>query len=728
MDSPTLYVMNAAGEQFPAMSDETRVIDELNGDQTLFVSFKENEVNEAFIGDLDRTWYIGGVEGPADDKLWRASIPRLSTLGELRRVGVNARLKFIDDMDNDRIYERYDESMTAARFFTLLFDGTPYTFQFQGSFESQSWEGLFDGESRLESFQRGLDRYEMEYELVGNQVYLHPLIERNQPYIAHRRLNASDIEKEEDASEFWTYARGFGDYDGEADSGENGGVTERANLVREYESPLAQLVGRRHAPPVKNGNVTKTETMDEMLKNLVEQSVKVSVTNEFHVLKDYPYAQPKTGDVITVIDDVLQFEAQTRVTKVETVRDAVGKIISQKVTYGGQSISERQKAQLNAAGKFISDLEKGRKTIPFNFQDGASKLATNLLLAARTEVDFTTQGLLLTDKSNPNLVVIVNSAGIGISEDGGQTFKNALTGAGLVADVVTSGTFNTHLARIMGTDGIFIIDGDELLSVNIDNPNNRLRITPEGLQISNDGGATWRTKITGESVIADAMYAGLFEGGTIRAATFEGLNGDYIDFGVYNSQIDTSPSVENPDNEMFRFKVNDAVYLGVVDTSDFLFFMDTDDGTPGFRLRKTSDGHFAIDSGQSSLKFLDGSTSRIQARKSDDQYSIFEAADFVVGSRKGFKKNVEAVGNDALKKILATPIYHYHYKTDNDLELKRTGVMYEESPADIIDPSGAGVSGQAMAALAWKALQEQQETITALEQRIQALEGTKEAE
>lgn len=477
MDSPTLYVMNAAGEQFPAMA-ETTVIDGLNEDKTLSTLFVENEVNEAFIGDLDETWYIGGVEGPADDKLWKVTIPRLRSSGNRRVVSIHARLKFIDDMDNDRIYERYDESMTAARFFTLLFEGTAYTFQFQGSFYAQDWEGLFDGESRLESFQRGLDRYEMEYELVGNQVYLHPLIEREQPYIMHRRLNASDIEKEVDASEFWTYARGFGDYDGEADSGENGGVSERANLIREYESPLAAIVGRRHAPPIKNGNITKVETMDEALKNLTEQSIKVSITNEFHVLKGYPYAQPKNGDKIPVIDDVLQYEAQTRVTKIKTTRNAVGKILSQKVTNGGQSISERQKAQLNAAGKFISDLQKGRKTIPFNFQDGASKLATNLLLAARTEVDFTTQGLLLTDKSNPNLVVLVNSAGIGISEDGGQTFKNALTGAGLVADVVTSGTFNTHLARIMGTDGVFIIDGDELLSVDIDDPDKFVRISP----------------------------------------------------------------------------------------------------------------------------------------------------------------------------------------------------------------------------------------------------------
>ncbi|WP_079475621.1 phage tail protein [Marinococcus halophilus] len=489
MDSPTLYVMNAAGEQFPAMA-ETTVTDGLNEDKTLSTLFVENEVNEAFIGDLDKTWYVGGVEGPADDKLWKVTIPRLRSSGERRVVSVQARLKFIDDMDNDRIYERYDESMTAARFFTLLFDGTPYTFQFQGSFASQSWEGLFDGESRLESFQRGLERYEMEYELLGNQVYLHPRIEREQPYIMHRRLNASDIEKEEDASEFWTYARGFGDYEGEADSGENGGVTERANLVREYESPLAKVVGRRHAPPVKNGNITQVATMDEALKNVVEQSVKVAITNEFHVLKGYPYAKPENGDVITVIDDVLQYEAQTRVTKIETVRDAVGKILSQKVTNGGQNISERQKAQLNAAGKFISDLQKGRKTIPFNFQDGASKLATNLLLAARTEVDFTTQGLVLTDKSNPNLVTLVNSAGIGISEDGGQTFRDALTGAGLVADVVTSGTLNTHLARIMGTDGIFIIDGDELFSVDPDNPDKFVRITPGNILVRG-GGATF---------------------------------------------------------------------------------------------------------------------------------------------------------------------------------------------------------------------------------------------
>ncbi|MFA6728073.1 MAG: hypothetical protein WCS17_07660, partial [Prevotella sp.] len=58
----------------------------------------------------------------------------------------------------------------------------------------------------------------------------------------------------------------------------------------------------------------------------------------------------------------------------------------------------------------------------------------NNLLAARTELSFTDQGIIAVDKSDSNKIVILNSAGVGVSTDGGQTFKSAITADGVVAD------------------------------------------------------------------------------------------------------------------------------------------------------------------------------------------------------------------------------------------------------------------------------------------------------
>lgn len=502
MEEPTLHVIDAYGEEYMAQA-VTELSDELNSDKTISITFEENELNSRFIGELDETYRISGVEGIDDTKKWRVTLHRMTTSMNKRYLIVQARRDFIDYMDNDRIYERYDRNFTAVDFFTMLFADTPFTFNLIDSFSSVSWEGLCDGESRLDSFQRGLERYKAEYEIIGTQINLHAQIKRDQPYMLHRQLNAGNIQRETDATEFWTYARGYGDYEDGADEG--GGVEEKANLKREYISPLAAIpgIGRRHAPPIKNGNITVPETLEQAIEDICEQSVKVSVTLDWFKVKDYPYDDVENGDFVPVIDPIIGYEVDTRVVKIVTTRNAVGEITDRKITVGGQNISERHRSALNAAAKLISDLDKGRTKLPFSFMPAAQQLATTLLLNARTEIDFTVQGLVATDKNNPNLVVLLNSAGLGISDDGGQTFKDAFTGAGLVADVITSGTLNTHLARIAGTDGIFLIDGDELLSVDINDPEKFVRISPGHIYI--DGGGMTVKRPDGAESITDGM-------------------------------------------------------------------------------------------------------------------------------------------------------------------------------------------------------------------------------
>src|SRR5690625_1144290 len=82
----------------------------------------------------------------------------------------------------------------------------------------------------------------------------------------------------------------------------------------------------------------------------------------------------------------------------------------------------------------------GNKKIPYSVLDNAVLRATEALRAAETELKFTNNGILAIDKNNPNLVTIFNSAGLGVSRDGGATFENAITGDGINASVITTGT------------------------------------------------------------------------------------------------------------------------------------------------------------------------------------------------------------------------------------------------------------------------------------------------
>jgi len=69
----------------------------------------------------------------------------------------------------------------------------------------------------------------------------------------------------------------------------------------------------------------------------------------------------------------------------------------------------------------------GNSTLPDAWFSEQMQLATNSILAARTELKFTDQGIIAIDTTDHNKMVILNSAGIGVSTDGGQTFKTAIT-------------------------------------------------------------------------------------------------------------------------------------------------------------------------------------------------------------------------------------------------------------------------------------------------------------
>ena len=94
-----------------------------------------------------------------------------------------------------------------------------------------------------------------------------------------------------------------------------------------------------------------------------------------------------------------------------------------------------------------------------------------------------------------------------------------------------------------------------------------------------------------------------------------------------------------------------------------------------------------------------------------------------VSSDKERKRDIELYDTDALSEICSTPVYAYHLDTDLDEEMKRIGIIMQEAPVDAVDISGKGVDLYQMTTMLWKAVQQQQELINGLEQRIKDLES-----
>lgn len=107
---------------------------------------------------------------------------------------------------------------------------------------------------------------------------------------------------------------------------------------------------------------------------------------------------------------------------------------------------------------------------------------------------FTSNGILAVEKGNSNRLVILNSAGVGVSTDGGKTFENALTAEGVNASAITTGI---------------------LRAINI-----------IGVAIS---GST----ITGSTIIsARGMYKTEISGGTMKVMTGDLLHTEYGGSGI----------------------------------------------------------------------------------------------------------------------------------------------------------------------------------------------------
>lgn len=444
-----MYVRNLIGEEFPLQATLTHEM-ELNGNQNVSATIRATKVNSAFIDDITEMWELVDF----DDVAHKIIYAKKKGEGDSLTVDVKAIPLFFDTFDTLRIYEEYNEHMTAQLAFTRIFKDTGFNFVLVDAFDAVQWEGFGGGESRLETFKRALERYQAEFRISGNTVYLQKRIGRDTQFQYRYRLNASNITQENDASAMWTYAKGYGDYEDGGEEG-GGGGWETAKLIREYTSPLAKIpgIGIRHAPPIKDGRIKVRDAMDKALKDLVDESLKISVSADSHDLRrqGYQLAQSELGDRVFLIDERIELDAEVRVVNIKLMRNWKGEVLDLNLTFGSEGLTKRHQSNMNTAMKDITDIMAGRKKIPFSAYDAAVINATNALKGITSQLVVPENGgLMAVDKNNPNNVVLFNAAGIGVSTDGGATFGQAMTGNGINASYVTTGMLDANQVVVRG--------------------------------------------------------------------------------------------------------------------------------------------------------------------------------------------------------------------------------------------------------------------------------------
>ncbi|WP_423492910.1 phage tail protein [Lacticaseibacillus paracasei] len=383
-------------------------------------------------------------------------------------VAFSAVQSFFYKMSKTGFYEKWNGSHPFASYLDALFAGTGYTYDNTASvasFEKQDW-GMSD---RLSLFNDIIDQANVEFSVEGTVVHVVPAMGSDLSTIVRKKFNLDSAEIQTDNTSFATYGRGYGAYSKPND-------TTSKRLEVEYKSPLYDYYypkfGAIEAVPVADERYTIANNLLDAVKEKVDKSWAISLTLNLVDLQSvgYKYAMAKPGDYITVIDENLNFSDKVRIIKVTSDYDIRGTRTKTEVECGSLSFAEQQKTSQST----LSNVAAGKIPVPNEWLTSQVQLATNNLLAARTELRFTDQGIIAIDKSDANKVVIFNSAGLGVSTDGGQTFKSAITADGVVADrlfgkLISGITYETkdaasgYTIRLKG-GAMELLKGDDLVS------------------------------------------------------------------------------------------------------------------------------------------------------------------------------------------------------------------------------------------------------------------------
>ncbi|CDQ39560.1 phage tail protein [Virgibacillus salexigens] len=768
-----MQIRNLNGDEYALQATTTTDL-ELNGNQSLSLQILPTKVNKLFIDDVAEMWQI-----TADGITYKIVYAKRKGEGRLLTVDVKAVPLFFDDFDTQRIYERYDQHMTAINCFSIIFESSGYEFVLVDQFEAIQWEGFGEGATRLAMFKEAINRYGVEFRIVGTTVYLERQIGRDTSFMYRHKLNASNIVQEIDAGSMYTYAKGYGDF--------AEGEEQDAKLIREYTSPLANIIGKREAPPIKNGKITTTSKMDESLKALVDESLQISVSSDIFDLRKqgYELGQPELGDRTFLIDERIGLNEEVRIVNMSIKKDWKGNVLDLKLTFGSDGLTKRYQSRLNTAAKDITDILAGHKKMPFSVLPSAKQAAVRKLEEAQTELIFGNaengvQGIIAQDKNDPNKLMWMNSNGWMISVDGGVTPKVAATAEGIVAEsIIGQSIIGLNLTSI-DESGYFHVNGSDAEFVDL-NTNRTVSISPDGIYGKNSNGDI-RFQANSTLVTSAALgtsnanvYLAPMDDGEARVVRHSSVPGDgtvddYVyspirSLGMYGNfwnvnaatngthlyarplsggelRVTLNETTSNYQNvradRIFANRVTpnalqssqDHFYLGTLNGGEFRVV--NNDTTENWNSVRAS-GYFGdfIDknalSGGSHIYVRpagDPGELRVTVRGTTGTYRPVKALDFNTDtSVRENKKDIQVYSKNTLNTWRNANVYTYHRINDNTGAKLQLGMMIDEMPDVTYAESYDSFALYALLSYAIKGVKDVLDYVDTLEERVALLEG-----
>ncbi|UXU56807.1 phage tail protein [Staphylococcus agnetis] len=416
----------------------TKTNHKLAEDGTLELDIIENKATFDAIGAITKMWTITKVAGPNDLNEYRIVVLDKTSVGNKGKLSIKARLVELDDLNSLRVYEKYTGSFTGQKFFELVFRNTGYKFKLHDDVKASRFENLGNADTNLDLFKKGLERFNLEYDYdpKTKTFNLYETVQKEANYFIKAGVNANNVKIQEDSTQCYTFIKGFGGFEDQQSYDE-------ASLQFEYTHPLADLVGKRHAPPIIDGRMTKEDSLKKAMELAIDESIKTSISLDFVSLKqEFPEADPKIGDVVRVSDDLIGYNDVVRIIEITTERDTYNNIIKQDVVLGAFTMEDRyNKAVAKAANyaKTFKSNNPAKEMFELRLQTNANTATNQQILGATdklkdkvNKVDAksvtTKNGTIIRDFTNLSSIRNVKSIGtIGDSVAKGSKAKENFT-------------------------------------------------------------------------------------------------------------------------------------------------------------------------------------------------------------------------------------------------------------------------------------------------------------
>ncbi|MED4447451.1 phage tail protein [Bacillus thuringiensis] len=398
----------------------------VNGDHYINFNIVKTSSNEIAFEILTEESII-----TVEENEYRIKTCENSVINETPVKVIYAHHTFFDLIDR-HIYESLTNTQTLQQVASFIFKGTKYNPIVIANVPNQVFESFGD-DNVISLLNKALNIYKVEFELSGNDVIFKNQIGSKVDFQFRPKYNIKSIKENIDTKGLSTYIEGFG----------------KDGLHATYTSPLANhpKIGKRDAPPVRDERFTIYESLLSKIKSVLQDEPVISIEIDFVDLKKlgYLYDTITLGDSVFVIHESLGIDYEARI--VEYVDYPYEPTKSSTVTISNP------KKEMTAA---VSDMQSTKNEldnlmangIPDSMLNQAIIKASKAINDSMTELEYPESGgIIARSKVNPNHVVRMTSAGIGVSSDGGKTYKTAMTGEGLVAELIRGGLITGSTLR-----------------------------------------------------------------------------------------------------------------------------------------------------------------------------------------------------------------------------------------------------------------------------------------